>query len=236
LQNYRMFSIGDFLQKANHPKFLTFTMKHSNAPLSHQIDNLYKSFRKLRLKKQYQHLIKGGVWFFQIVKSKQSRQWHPHLHCIVTGDYIPQRMISKDWLKITGSSKIVDIRIVKNPEKVAYYVSRYSARPANLSELSVDDGLELIIALHGRRLCGTWGECRCLSMKPPKADNPDEWISIGSWRVVTQSYYFDDNAKTIMDCYLDKRPLPDTVSMDDIQNFIDSRDIVNYLRIDFDEL
>lgn len=236
LQNYRMQTIGDWLHKADHPKFLTFTLKHSNAPLEHQIETLYSSFRKLRLKKQYRALLTGGIWFFQILKSKATNQWHPHLHCIVTGKYVPQKRLSNDWLKITGTSSIVDIRVVSRPEKVAYYVSRYSARPANLKDLDNADAIELISALHGKRLCGTWGDAKKISLKPPPCENPDEWMTIGSWLVVTQTYYYSENSKLILDAFLAKKPLPDFVNILAIEDFVDGKDNINWLLVDLDDL
>ena len=141
-------------------KFFTLTLKHSNAPLHDQVDNLYKffqQFRKLRYLKDNMH---GGVWFFQIKKSKASGQWHPHLHCLIDANYMAREKLSQLWQRTTGTSMVVDIRKAGDTAKVAEYVGRYSARPSTLAELELADRVEVVAALHRRRLLGTWGTAK----------------------------------------------------------------------------
>ena len=41
-------SVSKWMTQVKQPKFLTLTLKHSNAPLPHQIDSLYKAFKELK--------------------------------------------------------------------------------------------------------------------------------------------------------------------------------------------
>ena len=189
--------VKEWLKGVDKPKFLTLTLKHSENPLINQIDHLYQSFRKLRLRKNYRKLFKGGVWFFQIKKSKNDGLWHPHLHCVIESKFVDFDKLWKAWLLITGTSKVVDVRSVKNDEEVAEYVARYAARPSDLAELELSDQLELVAALHGRRLVGAWGTAREISLSPSKPQDAGDWKNVGSWWLVATMFGHDVRAKNI---------------------------------------
>ena len=222
--NYLMTTVGSWLKFCDHPKFLTLTLKHSDAPLASHVNHLYQAFRQLRKAKLFKEFCTGGIWFFQIKKTKATNEWHPHLHCIITGKYIPQHKLSKLWLKVSHTSHIVDIRSVRDPKKVGDYVARYSARPCNLSDLSVGERMEVFFAMHGRRLVGTWGTARKLSLKPEPCPDAEKWENIGSWSVVTQQCYYSQAAKEIMKAWLTNNPLPPNVSCLNIDAFLDGYD------------
>lgn len=193
--------VSEWLEGVNKPKFLTLTLKHSNNPLVDQIDMLYQSFRKLRLMKEYKKKINGGVWFFQIVKSSNDDLWHPHLHCVIDSDFLNHTKLWKAWLSITLTSKVVDVKSVDDPDKVAEYVARYAARPSDLAKLQLGDQLELVTALHSRRLVGTWGSARVISLSPGKPQDADQWKNIGSWWMVSTMYGTDERATKIWNAF-----------------------------------
>jgi len=153
--NYIARNCEDWLKVQRQPKMLTLTLKHSNAPLEHQIDSLYKSFRKLRLSKLFKKQVYGGIWFFQIKRSKTDDLWHPHLHCLISSEYLPQRLLSKMWYKITLTSNVVDIRSIRDFGTASKEVARYCARPCRLSELSNEDMSAVFEAFSGRRISGS---------------------------------------------------------------------------------
>jgi hypothetical protein len=199
--------VKEWLETIEKPKFLTLTLKHSHNELTNQIDHLYKSFRKLRLMKEYKGLFKGGVWFFQIKRSESDDLWHPHLHCVIESKFVEFDKLWKAWLRITGTSKIVDIRGVKDPDEVAEYVARYAARPSDLAGMDVSSQLELVTALHGRRLVGTWGSAREISLSPSKPQDADKWQNIGSWWLVASLYDHDIRAKKIWKAFKLAKPI-----------------------------
>ena len=209
--------VSEWLESVDKPKFLTLTLKHSTNCLSDQIDQLYKSFRKLRLFKEYKKLIHGGVWFFQIKKSKHDDLWHPHLHCVIDAKYIDHTKLWKTWLTITHTSKVVDIRSVKDEAQVAEYVARYAARPSDLAELQLGDQLELVTSLHGRRLCGTWGTARVVSLTPSKPQDSDDWKNIGSWWMVATMFDTDKRANHIWKAFQTNKPLDIADSLNDFE-------------------
>jgi hypothetical protein len=213
--------ITDHFNKLRYPKFLTLTLKHSSDPLPTQIDNLYAAFRRLRHSKQFKRAVFGGIWFFQVKQSVKSQQWHPHLHCIITGRFIPHCLIKRLWLRATGDSTIVDIRIVKDPAKMASYVARYAARPSSLQGLSESDQTALFDAMHGRRICGTWGDCSIIKLNPPTKINHSEWENLGSWLTVHHYAQFDAGARDIIRAWRMHTPLDYYTSFAEIDLAID---------------
>ena len=60
-----------------------------------------------------------------------------HFHCFTYGPFIPQRLLSTEWNKITGDSYIVDIRAVKGGSAAAVaYVLKYITKPPALEAYS----------------------------------------------------------------------------------------------------
>lgn len=221
LANWRTMSLLDYTKKLDRPKFVTLTLKHSPAPLRHQIDSLYNSFKSLRKCKLLKKHILGGVWFFQVKQSKTDGLWHPHLHIVADSNYLPKDELSRAWLRITHTSKIVDVRLIKKPKQTAKYVARYSARPANLAELSLCRRLELIEAMAGRRLCGTWGTARQVQLKPPQSDDVGKWINIGNWQLVINCLSTSQIARTIVEAWTRNATVSEDCTLSDIEKLLD---------------
>lgn len=220
-RNYIAHSVAEWLGIASHPKFLTLTLKHTEAPLDFQVQQLYSFFRELRRRKEFKRCVTGGIWFFQIKKSKTDNLWHPHLHCIITGFYLQQRKLSQMWSQITYGSHIVDIRSIRDPQAAANDAARYAASPGSLVDLSHSDGCELVEAMNGRRICGTWGTGRVVSLRPAKQTDKDKWENIGSWDIILNTRESDPNARTILNAWKDKKPLEagiDCCPIHDIDN------------------
>jgi hypothetical protein len=161
-------------------RFVTLTLRHRQAPLKDQIDRLLRCFRNLRAMPFWAEKVLGGAAFVEIKRSRDGRAWHPHLHLIVEGKYLPESVLSQKWLVVTGDSHVVDVRRVNSREHAARYVSKYCSTP-------IDDGIctnsewldEAMIALRGSRLCTTFGSWRGLVLEPKK-DDPGDWIKICS--------------------------------------------------------
>ena len=210
-QNYITWQVKEWVQSARRPKFLTFTLKHSEAPLKQQVTSLYRYFRKIRSHRLIVRNAKGGIWFFHIKRSRDDGLWHPHIHAVVEGNFIPQSALKHAWKKITGSSSIVDIRPCRNPRKTANDIARYSSRPADLSKHVPPDRLELWWAMHGRRLCGAWGSARAVSLRQPKSDERHMWEKVGTFSDVISKEDFNAFAKDIIRAWRTNTPLPEGI-------------------------
>ncbi len=202
-------SVKRWLESRKRPKFLTFTLAHSSAKLSDQIDKLYKSFILLRRRPLFKKAIRGGVWFFQLTISKADGLYHPHLHCVCDGLYIDKFALSAEWKHCSKSSQIVDIKAVKDTKKVAEYVARYATAPCRMVDFSDDRQVEVFEALHGRRICGTWGSGTEIKMKPTEPADTGEWVKLSSFWDVIGWKDSRINESLIFNCWKKNEPLPD---------------------------
>jgi hypothetical protein len=199
--------VREWVLSVRSPKLLTLTMRHTDTPLATQIHNLYKHFRNFRLQKLITRKIRGGVWFFQLKRSGKTGEWHPHLHCLIDADYIDKIKLSLDWQRTTGDSFIVDIRGVKDPQKVSNYVSRYCARPAKLAEFTPDDKTQVFTVCHSRRLAGTWGSGRRVRFNVRPTDEVTEWMRLGSWADIVAESRYSPSARRILKAFFTSTPL-----------------------------
>lgn len=163
------------------PKFLTLTIRHTEQPLAEQVSHLYQAFRLLRRKRLFTKNIRGGIWFFQIKQNTHDLTWHPHIHCLITGNYVPQKAISTLWSKLTRGSNVVDIRGVHDEEKAVNEVARYAAVPCDLEQVVPADRVELFNALHSLRTSGTWGSARGIRLRCRRPDDDGDWKTVASW-------------------------------------------------------
>lgn len=161
-------------------RFLTFTLKHNNTPLTAQLDRLYLAFRTLRRTSLWRKAVAGGAFFLE-VKVGDDGLYHPHLHVLAEGGFIDQRELSAAWHGITGDSFMVHITAVNDPMKRAAYVTKYATKPADSTVIRDPAKLdEFLVAIKGRRLYQPFGTWRALL----PADDEDEpkrvLVSLGS--------------------------------------------------------
>jgi hypothetical protein len=225
-------NVLDWIQNAKYPKMLTLTLKHSTEDLQSQIRRLYNCFRELRRLKLIKKRVSGGVWFFQIKKSKHDDCWHPHIHCLVTGGYVPKNELLRDWLRLTGDSPIVDIRLVKDRVGAVNDVAKYCARSCSILGLTNDEILEVDTALARRKICGTWGQARKQRLTQPLKYVQAEWQTIGSWAAVVGIMNVDDNAFAIYEAWSTGLPLPDGVSIEYVDDFRFGREVLSEIDIE----
>lgn len=201
-------AVTAWLEKHPRPKLLTLTLVHSADSIDCQATRIYACFREFRRRKFFRDRVRGGIWFFQIKKSANTDEWHPHLHVLLDSEYIPHGLLKASWKQITGDSEIVDIRVIHKASMAASYVARYSARPANLSELSLSDRLDLIDALHGRRLCGKWGTASEVDLSGKSGHNADNYRVVVGWHTARTEFYSSARIRILYKHYETGNPLP----------------------------
>lgn len=154
-------------------RFLTLTLAANHASLSDQIDRIYRSFRTLRADPWWKSRVSGSATFLEITLNPTTLLWHPHLHPVCGGEFLPQEVLSRKWHAITGDSPIVHIKAVPKPAAIANYVCKYASKAMDASVFEDDDKLlELVHSLGGRRLClttGSWTKLQ-LTAKPKTLD------------------------------------------------------------------
>jgi len=144
-------------------RFVTLTTGKTDAPLRDLLDHLYRSFRALQRRAFWRAHVKGGVAFLELKRSTRSDRWHPHLHLIVEGRYIPHPDLKHEWGIVTQGDSIVFIRGNIDTAKLTHYVCKYASKPMDPSFIRIPEWLdEAVFALKGRRLVTTWGGWRTL--------------------------------------------------------------------------
>ena len=161
-------------------RFVTLTLCSSDADLPDQLDRLYRSFRCLRRCRWWSVTVAGGVSFLEITRNPTTGQWHPHLHLIIEGSFLPQSQLSARWHEITGDSYIVHVRLVRDSSRDAHYVAKYLGNPFEAAvyrdPLALDQAMR---AISGRRCMMTFG-----SVAEPPPQRPADPPRLASRRLV----------------------------------------------------
>jgi hypothetical protein len=164
----------------HHYRFITLTLRHSDAPLADQLAHLKASFKRLRQTTTWKKRVLGGLAVIEITRHSTKKTWHPHLHILARGTFIHQDLLSKLWSTASRGSHIVDIRAIKAGDQAADEIAGYVGKIPHLVDF--DDAREAWIeyykATAGARMVIKFGE----TPKEPKtypdpADDgkPNDW-------------------------------------------------------------
>lgn len=194
-------AVASWLKTRKQPKFMTLTLKHTTAPLTIQIDTLYKCFKEFKRQPWFKKKLIGGIWFFQVKKSDTDGLWHPHLHILFEGRYLPHEEASAIWKKITRGSSVVDIRAVKNPQATAKYVARYAAAPCELCDLDFERSCDVVNALHGRRIVGIFGTGHDIKLSPKAPEDVADWQYLGTFNRILKGSFENSIDSEIVKCW-----------------------------------
>lgn len=157
-------------------RLLTLTLKSQSVPLTDQIDRLLRSFRRFRQAAPVRHCLVGGLYFVEITYNNRRDQWHPHLHVIFEGGFLPHELAKQTWLHVTGDSYVVDVRALHNSHAAASYVAKYAAKAVSHHVWTCPARFkEAIVALHGRRTFHAFGHWRALDLSKLPPDDT-EWV------------------------------------------------------------
>lgn len=163
----------------NRLRLITLTIRSSPAPLRHQLDFLYRSYRKLRQRALWKKTTNGAIAVLQVTFNAETKLWHPHLHIIQHGRFIDWHALKSAWSRITHGSDGVDIRPVQDVDKACEYVCRYVARPLEADDDMPDSKLvDYVMSTKGRRLLIASGNAPLVL--PDKTDDDGEWYHIDS--------------------------------------------------------
>lgn len=139
------------------PRLLVLTVKSDDSDLTDQLANLRFWFRKLRKRKLWRSKVKGGCYVVEVTLNKDTGQWHPHIHVIFDGDYLPQQLLRTLWHEITGDSEIVWLQEVTDRDGMSRELSKYIGKPQRLSTLTATQINDYATAIHGNRMVQSFG-------------------------------------------------------------------------------
>lgn len=172
-------------------RFVTLTLRHVSQPLSEQLDHLYSSFRRLRQARWWRDHVSGGLAVLEVTINEHDRTWHPHLHLLVEGRYLPQRHLSEEWRRASRGSWVVDVRRPRDADDVCKYVTKYVTKGlAHQLTLDANRLDEAVMALKGRRLLVTFG--KWAKWRLTRGEPSGDWIAIGSLRQIWCQYQAGD--------------------------------------------
>lgn len=180
-------------------RLITLTLRATHAPLADQLNRLTECFRRLRHHPLIKPRLTGGLSFLEITLNPKSQLWHPHLHLLAQGRYIPQGLLSQIWHQLTGDSHIVDIRTVHNPDQAAVYVAKYAAKSCDTSVWSSPPHLvEAMLALRGKRTFNTFGTWTALGLSKLPDDDTDWECVEPLYRVILRAQSGDPIATALL--------------------------------------
>ena len=130
-------------------KLVTLTQKNRES-LEGCVEDLRDAWKKLRRRLPYKDTWQGGLYAVEAVH--KGRGWHVHLHVLVEGGYVSQRLLAADWQALTGDSCIVDIREVD-----AIYGLKYTLKYLKKAPTVSGHAVEYNEVLKGTRLVQAWG-------------------------------------------------------------------------------
>jgi hypothetical protein len=162
-------------------RFITLTLRHSDAPLKQQIKGLYAYYKQLRQLPEWKASQKGGAATLEVKWQPHSKKWHPHLHIISEGTYLSTYWLSTAWRDITDGSHVVDIRLISAEKDVAYYVGKYVTKGTN-SDVWEDPKVaaEWVSATKGVRMCATFGTWRGYKLLEREKEEKGVWTPVAS--------------------------------------------------------
>jgi hypothetical protein len=127
------------------------TLSKQNCPdLKEGIDDLIRSFRRLRQTKFWLRHVDGGLLVIEI--KGRPGDWHPHIHAFIYSLRIPWNGILDKWTRCSKGGRQVWIANITS-DKAIYYVTKYVTKPGT----STEDIDALETAMKGRRTFQRFG-------------------------------------------------------------------------------
>ena len=160
-------------------RLLTLTLRGQATQLRQQLRRLYAAFSRLRRRREIAKSLRGGVAVLELTVNETTQLWHPHLHVIFEGAFLPQRVASRHWHDVTGDSFIVDVRALRTHQYAIAYVAKYATKALPTSIWRSPNHLdEAVEALRGVRALNTFGTWRGVKLRE-RHDTEDVWEPLG---------------------------------------------------------
>lgn len=178
--------------KKNRWRFVTLTLLSTDDRLADRLDHLIKSFRRLRQQQIWEITQIHWRAVIEITFNQKTRQWHPHIHILSKGNFLPQKKLAQAWSIATKDSSIVDIRMIKNKGQAVHYVAKYLGKTPKFED--TDDPLgrtvEYLEAMINRKVVlASKGICFDDDESPPTTPEKTqgEWFFIAGFSEVVEA-------------------------------------------------
>jgi hypothetical protein len=114
-------------------KFLTLTWKPVPRQDPQIVRQIGQAVIKLLHRQPYKRVWTGGLFVLECKKTPYGWFYY-HVHAIISGGYVPQAQISKDWKVISGFPNVWIERIWRTPKRALRYVLKYLAKGFNFTK------------------------------------------------------------------------------------------------------
>jgi len=158
------------------PKFMTLTQAgRPGENLRAAIRRMNGSFIKLRKTREWKSKVRGWVAVREFTYNPAG-WWHAHIHLVADADYWLQADLSAVWEKVTGDSRIVDIREARTGwerELLKYMTKTCDLPPEKIVEMAL-----ALRNVRGVSTGGTWyGKItdEDLEREPGEEDSYEMW-------------------------------------------------------------
>lgn len=161
-------------------RLLTLTLRSTDRSLGSEITRLYASFSKLRRTKLWRRHVIGGLAVLETTLHDRTLRWHPHLHVLFEGHYLPHVDVRLAWHKITADSFVIDLRRIRGEQQIARYLAKYLTKTVEPNVWRSPDKLdEWIHATAGTKTILTFGTWRKLKLTAGPTSETD-WETLFS--------------------------------------------------------
>ena len=169
-----------------HPRHVVLTLKSTPDALTLQLQHLTESFARLRRLPFWTRNVLHGIYTIEITLNSSTGLWHPHLHIIYDGSFIPVAQLKARWHEVTGNSDVVWIEQVGDRAKAIADISKYVGKPQASKHWPAPKLLEYATAIHGKRMI------QCIGKRQPHAVHdadpnpgpPEELLTLSLARIV----------------------------------------------------
>lgn len=190
---------GEAVGRMGAARHVVLTAPAVAAGLADQLRGLRDAMRRLRASPLWRRCVTAGVYTVEVTFNAKTGRWHPHLHIIADGHFIPHAELRAAWRAALagrgpwaglppGSACIVHVSAVHNRHLLARYIAKYIAKPAGLAAWPPAAIREYAAALVGVRMMHTFGGLHGVKLGAPQpnADPAGAETLIGlaelSWR------------------------------------------------------
>ena len=172
--------VEDLVRAMKAPKHLVLTVKSNTVALREQLQDLRQWFAKLRRTPFWKANVTQGVYTVEVTINEKTGLWHPHIHCVFEGRYLPFKIVQRLWHEVTGGSQIIWIEKVDNVPGMAKELCKYIGKPQDAAHWTDEQLRTYAKAIQGIRMMQSFGK------RKPKAieDNlPDPVKSSADWSI-----------------------------------------------------
>jgi hypothetical protein len=159
------------------PRTLILTLKSRPGPLDAQLKRLQRSFATLRKAPLWKANVARCIYTMEITWNAELAQWHPHIHAIWDGSYIPIQALRKLWEQITTDSYVLWMTDITDRTTAANELAKYVSKVANIGQLPRQALREYIAATARRHMVQPCGKHAVAvhdrDIKP--THDPEEW-------------------------------------------------------------